>query len=106
MRGNPLRYLSYILSFAFFTGVFFNHSHLLGSALNKKSKTERVEKLQIASSQVTNIAIDFKLTLPFSFDYKFQSLIGKIFKGIAKQANFIDRYLKTLLIYIISPNAP
>ena len=101
-----MRYLSYILSFAFLTGIFFNHSYLPGPALNKKSKTERVEKLQIASSQVTNTAIDFKLTLPFSFDYKFQGLIGNIFKGLAKQTNLIDRYLKTLLIYIISPNAP
>ncbi len=101
-----LKYFAYILSFAFLTAIFFNNSYNTVSVSNKKNKTERLEKLQIASSQVTNSAIDFKLTLPFSFEYKFQGLVRQFSNGLMKQINFIDLYLKTLLIYIISPNAP
>jgi hypothetical protein len=71
-----------------------------------KEKKERTEQLHVTSSHVVIPFVDIKLSHPFRFlVFECQADFVEFFP-IQYTISFVDKYLKILLLCIISPHAP
>jgi len=100
-----LKLLAYILSISFLFSIVSSTAATV-KVTHAKEKKERTEQIYATSSHVVIPFVDIKLSQPFQFlVFNCQAVFVDFFPS-QYLISFVDKYLKVLLLCIISPHAP
>jgi hypothetical protein len=100
-----LKLFAYILSVLFLFSIVSSTPVALKTTQTKEKK-EQTEQISATSSQVVVPLVDIKLSQPFEFlVFDCKAYFVEFFPS-QYTISFVDKYLKILLLCIISPHAP
>lgn len=72
----------------------------------ENQKKDKQEQIHMTSAHAVMPIADLKLALPFTFHFEVEKIVFLDFFPTQYVIRFVDKYLKVLLLCIISPHAP